>query len=106
MKNATPTSEMTLGTQIAIASELGSYIVLTCLLGYFGGNWLDGFLKCAPYGVVGGLMLGLGVGLTIVVKRSEQLDKVKTKPSFPSSSGPDTGVSEGESKPGESDASS
>ncbi len=101
MKNASNSSEMTLGTQVAIASELGSYIVFTCLVGYFAGSWLDGFFTWSPYGVVGGLMVGMVVGLTLVVKRSEQLDKVKTKPSFPSSSGLETGVSEDESKPAE-----
>jgi len=68
---------MSLGTQIMIASELGSVIVVSCLLGYLGGNWLDGTFKCSPYCVIAGLMLGLGVGLAIVVKRSEQLDKAK-----------------------------
>lgn len=87
MKNASDTSEMSLGTQIMIASELGSVIVMSCLLGYLGGNWLDGALKSAPYCVIAGLMLGLGVGLAIVVKRSNQLDKVKTSKAEPAATG-------------------
>jgi F0F1-type ATP synthase assembly protein I len=85
MKNASDTSEMTLGTQIMIASELGSIIVLTVVLGYLGGNWLDGFFKTSPYCVIAGLMLGMGLGLAIVVRRSDQLDKVKIKPDLPPS---------------------
>jgi len=75
MKNSSDTSSASLGAQIMIASELGSAFAICVVLGYFAGNWLDGMLKSAPYGVVGGLMLGMGLGLALVVKRSNQLDK-------------------------------
>ncbi|MBS1990867.1 MAG: AtpZ/AtpI family protein [Cyanobacteria bacterium SZAS LIN-3] len=72
-----------------IASELGSVIVVSVGLGYFAGNWLDGMLKCSPYGIVGGLMLGMGLGLGIVVKRSNQLDKNTPRVKMTSSQEPE-----------------
>jgi F0F1-type ATP synthase assembly protein I len=86
MKNASDTSSLPLGAQIMIASELGSVFALAVVLGYFGGNWLDGLLKCGPYGVIGGLMVGMGLGLAIVVKRANQLDKGSSGAAAPSSS--------------------
>lgn len=49
-------------------------IVVSCLAGYFGGNFLDTRLSSTPYGVVGGIMLGLTLGLVLVVKRSNQIE--------------------------------
>jgi F0F1-type ATP synthase assembly protein I len=66
---------VTLGAQIMVASELGSVFALCVILGYFGGNWLDGAMKWQPYGVVSGLMVGMVIGLALVVKRSNDLDK-------------------------------
>jgi F0F1-type ATP synthase assembly protein I len=75
MKNASDSSGSSLGTQIMMASELSSVFMLMVGLGYFAGNWLDGPLKSGPYGAIAGLMLGMGLGLVLVVKRSNQLDK-------------------------------
>ncbi|MBU6452092.1 MAG: AtpZ/AtpI family protein [Cyanobacteria bacterium REEB67] len=72
---------VTLGAQIMVASELGSVFALCVILGYFGGNWLDGAMKWQPYGVVTGLMVGMGIGLALVVKRSSDLDKRSSRTS-------------------------
>jgi F0F1-type ATP synthase assembly protein I len=73
--NAGGQGEASLGAQIMVASELGSVFALCVMLGYFAGNWADGALKSGPYGVVIGLMVGMGIGLALVVKRSGDLDK-------------------------------
>lgn len=57
-----------------MASELGSLIVVSCLAGYFAGNYADGRLSSSPYGVVVGIIVGLTLGLVLVVKRSNQIE--------------------------------
>ncbi|HMW92069.1 MAG TPA: AtpZ/AtpI family protein [Candidatus Obscuribacter sp.] len=64
-----------LGAQIMMASEMGAAIVFLSLAGYLGGDQLDSRLNCAPWGVVGGILLGLTLGLAFVVKRSNDMDR-------------------------------
>ncbi len=80
MKNASDSDGLSLGAQIMMASELGSVFVLMVVVGYFAGNWVDGTLKIAPYGVIVGIMVGMALGLLLVVKRSNQLDKSGSSP--------------------------
>lgn len=75
MKNKNDEAGSSLGAQIMMASELGGLIVGFSLAGYFGGNWLDGHFGCSPYGVVGGILVGLTLGMVFVVKRSNEIDR-------------------------------
>lgn len=79
MKNESPKNDRSeggsLGAQIMMASEMGAAIVFLSLAGYLGGNQLDSRLNSAPWGVVGGILLGLTLGLVFVVKRSNDMEK-------------------------------
>lgn len=83
MKNQNPDREGSLGAQIMMASELGSTIVALTVAGYFAGNWADGSLHSAPYGIVVGIMVGFALSMAIVIKRSNDMDarsRGKSKP--------------------------
>lgn len=79
MKNESPRNDRSeggsLGAQIMMASEMGAAIVFLSLAGYLGGDQLDSRLNCAPWGVVGGILLGLTLGLVFVVKRSNDMER-------------------------------
>ncbi|MBK7748860.1 MAG: AtpZ/AtpI family protein [Candidatus Obscuribacter sp.] len=74
MKNKTEVEAASLGSQIMMATELGSYITVLTLAGYFGGSYLDGQFKSGPYGVLVGIIAGFALGLVLVVKKSNELD--------------------------------
>ncbi|MFH0946602.1 MAG: AtpZ/AtpI family protein [Planctomycetota bacterium] len=51
--------------------DLGLRLVVTCLLGAFGGYWLDrmfGLLDLFPFLTLFGFFLGLAVGMTALVR--------------------------------------
>lgn len=73
MKKDIPSDNSSLGAQIMMASELGSSIVLLSVAGYFAGNFLDSQLKCSPFGVLLGIILGFSLGIAYVIKRSNQI---------------------------------
>ncbi len=74
MKNKTEVEAASLGSQIMMVTELGSYITVLTLLGYFGGNYLDSHFKSGPYGVLVGIIAGFALGLVLVIKKSNELD--------------------------------
>jgi F0F1-type ATP synthase assembly protein I len=58
-----------------MASEIGASFAICVVLGCLGGIWLDGLLKSSPFGAICGMMLGMGIGMALMVKRSNQIDK-------------------------------
>jgi ATP synthase protein I len=43
-------------------SSVGLGLVISVLIGYFVGNWLDGLLKCRPWMTLLFLLLGIAAG--------------------------------------------
>lgn len=52
--------------------HLGWQIVLTLLLGVFGGRWLDGRLGTTPVLTVAGAVLGIGLGMAVVIREVDR----------------------------------
>lgn len=60
---------------LALLGQIGLYIALPTLLGAFGGRYLDTtFLKTSePIATILGLLLGLVVGVSLVVRAVSRL---------------------------------
>jgi len=55
---------------LAEALNMGTTIVASVALGYFGGRWLDRLLDTDPWLTVAGFLLGVGTGIKVMWDRS------------------------------------
>ena len=64
--------------QIGLLTAIPAILVVAPLVGYFGGQWLDGKWHTEPYLSVAGVVLGFvaaGREITVLIKRAQALDK-------------------------------
>ena len=65
------------GLKRALAySQMGLQMALTVGLGLWGGMWADRRWACGPWGLLGGLFLGGGVGLTVFILDALRLSRL------------------------------
>lgn len=53
--------------------HLGTQLVVTLLLGLFGGQWLDGRWGTSPALTVVGCVLGIGLGMAVVIREAGRI---------------------------------
>jgi F0F1-type ATP synthase assembly protein I len=57
-------------------STLGLEIVLSVMIGFFGGRWLDGKLETAPYLAVVGFFFGVGAAGKAILRTLKEMKAV------------------------------
>ncbi len=57
-------------------STLGLEIVLSVMLGFFGGRWLDGKLDTAPYLSVVGFFFGCGAAVKSLMRIMKEMQQI------------------------------
>ena len=65
------------GLKRALAySQMGLQLALTVGLGLWGGMWADRRWGSGPWGLLGGLFLGAGIGLTVFILDALRLSRL------------------------------
>ena len=60
--------------QAARMASVGLELALSVVIGYFGGKWLEERWGFAPWGSIGGLLLGFGAGLRSLWRTARPAD--------------------------------
>ena len=58
------------------AMSFGVTMALSLFLGYYGGSWLDKKLGTEPFGLVIGLMAGVGLAFYSMLKELKALERM------------------------------
>lgn len=58
-----------------VAVDFGYTLLAACLIFYFGGRWLDGWLGTAPYLSIAGIILALAVGFNSLFRGLARVEK-------------------------------
>lgn len=56
-------------------SQMGLQMAITVGLGFWAGHWADRRWGISPWGMLAGLLLGAGIGLTVFIMEAMKLSK-------------------------------
>lgn len=59
-------------TPLAFALGAGTELVVSVLLGFFAGRWLDARLNTTPWLMLAGSMTGIAVGLFQLIRTAQE----------------------------------
>ena len=63
-------------------STVGLEVILSILLGFFGGRWLDAHFGTAPYLAVVGFVFGVATAIRFLVRAARRMSRATERDGF------------------------